>query len=100
MTFSISGSTGLCCLYGHPVAHSISPAMHNTAFRELSLDYAYLAFDVEENGIAEALDAVRTLNIRGANLTMPLKTAVIPYLDSLSDAALLISVLRAPARRG
>ena len=91
MTQHITGHTGLCCLLGHPVAHSISPAMHNTAFRELGLDYAYVAFDIEEAQIKEAVDAIRTLHIRGANLTMPLKNVVLPFLDALSDAAALSS---------
>ena len=89
MTQTITGHTGLCCLLGHPVSHSISPAMHNTAFQALGLDYAYLAFDVESDRIRDAVQAIRTMNIRGANLTMPLKNTVLPFLDELSEAAAL-----------
>ncbi len=101
----ISGTTGLVCLLGSPVSHSISPAMHNAAFAALHLDYVYLAFDVrpgrpeslpgtgpddsKAGNIATALSALRLFGARGCNLTMPLKKAVIPYLDELSEAARL-----------
>lgn len=84
-----SGTTRLTCLLGSPVSHSISPAMHNTAFEVLDLDYSYMAFDISEAQIKNAIDALKLLNCRGFNLTMPLKTAVIPYLDELSEAARL-----------
>ncbi|MCF0130231.1 MAG: shikimate dehydrogenase [Pseudobutyrivibrio sp.] len=83
------GTTQLTCLLGHPVAHSMSPAMHNNSFKKLGLDYTYLAFDIDENHIKEAIDALKLFNCRGFNLTMPLKQAVIPYLDEISDAAKL-----------
>ena len=89
MGVSISGKTKLLCLLGSPVAHSISPKMHTLAAEALGLDYAYLAFDVPEDEIAHAVDAMRLLSALGFNLTMPLKQAVIPYLDELSDAARL-----------
>ena len=54
---NISGSTRLICLLGSPVAHSISPAMHNAAFQYHDLDYAYLAFDVGENRLASVVEA-------------------------------------------
>ncbi|MBE5910181.1 shikimate dehydrogenase [Pseudobutyrivibrio sp.] len=84
-----SGTTRLTCLLGSPVSHSISPAMHNTAFEALGLDYSYMAFDISESQIKNAIDALKLLNCRGFNLTMPLKTAIIPYLDELSEAARL-----------
>ena len=83
------GSTRLTCLLGQPVSHSISPAMHNLSFEKLGLDYSYLAFDIAESQIEYALNALKLLNCRGFNLTMPLKQAVIPYLDEISDAAKL-----------
>lgn len=89
MTYEITGHTGLTALLGHPVAHSISPQMHNEAFRQLGLDYVYLAFDVEPQRIREAFEGLSALKIHGFNLTMPLKTAIIPYLDELTPAARL-----------
>lgn len=83
----ISGKTRLVCLLGHPVAHSKSPAMHNRAFKELNLDYKYLAFDVDSGNVGDVVKGLRIMNCAGFNLTMPLKESVIPYLDGLSDAA-------------
>ncbi|MCR5195193.1 MAG: shikimate dehydrogenase [Pseudobutyrivibrio sp.] len=84
-----SGTTRLTCLLGSPVSHSISPAMHNISFEALGLDYSYMAFDVSEDNIKAAVDALKLFNCRGFNLTMPLKTAIIPYLDEMSEAARL-----------
>ncbi len=84
-----TGQTQLVCLLGSPVSHSISPAMHNTSFDALGLDYSYMAFDISEDNIKAAVDALRTLNCKGFNLTMPLKNAIIPYIDELSEEARL-----------
>lgn len=86
---NITGSTGLIALLGSPVSHSKSPAMHNAAFAALGLDFAYLAFDIKESEIKEAIDGLRLFGARGCNLTMPLKKCVIPHLDELSEAAAL-----------
>ncbi|SFH58731.1 shikimate dehydrogenase [Pseudobutyrivibrio sp. OR37] len=84
-----SGSTQLICLLGSPVSHSISPAMHNTAFEALGLDYSYMAFDVNQENLGTAVEGLKALNCMNFNLTMPLKTAIIPYLDEIDDAAKL-----------
>ena len=89
MNYEITGHTGLTALLGSPVSHSISPQMHNEAFRQLGLDYVYLAFDVESGRLKETFDGLKAINIKGFNLTMPLKTAIIPYLDELTPAARL-----------
>lgn len=86
---NITGKTKLTGLLGHPVAHSISPAMHNEAFRLLGLDYAYLAFDVEPKKLKTAVEGLVAINIRGFNLTMPHKTAILEYVDELTPAAKL-----------
>lgn len=67
----ITGHTGLLCLLGSPVAHSVSPAMHNEACKQLGLDYAYLAFDVPEDKMPQAVEGLRTMGARGWNITMP-----------------------------
>ena len=69
----IKGTTGLMGLIGSPVGHSGSPDMYNFSFRYHGLDYAYLAFDIKEDQVKEAIDAVRTLGMRGCNVTMPCK---------------------------
>lgn len=89
----ITGHTKLTGLLGSPVSHSISPAMHNEAFKQLSLDYVYLAFDVGIENLKTAVDGLCTLNVRGFNLTMPNKNAMCKLCDSLSPAAEIIGAV-------
>ena len=74
---------------GSPISHSISPAMHNEAFRLLNLNYAYLAFEADEAAFERAVDGLTALNAAGWNCTMPLKRLMYERADELSDAALL-----------
>jgi shikimate dehydrogenase len=74
-------------LIGDPVEHSLSPRMHNAAFRRLDLNYIYLAFQVEPGNLAEAIRALRVLGTRGINVTMPYKTGVLPLLDEIHPLA-------------
>ncbi|MEN9543699.1 MAG: shikimate 5-dehydrogenase [Pseudomonadota bacterium] len=83
----ITGKTKLIALLGSPVSHSRSPQMQNGVFEALGLDFAYLAFDVGLDRVGDAVSALRTLGIRGANVTMPLKRAICSHLDQLSNAA-------------
>lgn len=87
MSQQITGHTGLLCLLGSPVAHSISPAMHNEAYSQLGLDYAYLAFDVSEDQMPAAVDALRLFNARGWNITMPGKNIMCKLADEVSPAS-------------
>ena len=84
---NISGSTRLICLLGSPVVHSISPAMHNASFQYHDLDYAYLAFDIGDNRLASVVEALKEMNVRGFNLTMPDKNLMATLCDRLSPAA-------------
>lgn len=93
MSEYITGHTVLTALLGSPVAHSISPMMHNEAFRQLGLDYAYLAFDVDLAHLKDAVDGLKILNCRGFNCTMPHKTLICEYVDHLSQAASLIGAV-------
>lgn len=93
MDLNISGKTRLICLFGDPVEHSRSPKLHNTGFERTGKDYCYMAFRVTGENIKEAMDAVRLLNMRGCNLTMPHKIAVIPYLDKIDLSAELIGAI-------
>ena len=90
---TISGHTKLTALLGSPVSHSISPLMHNEAFRILGLDYIYLCFDVNEQELPKAVEGLRACKIRGFNLTMPNKNAITSLLDELSPAAKLIGAV-------
>lgn len=86
---NITGSTILTGLLGSPVAHSVSPAMHNEAFRLLDLDYVYLAFNVGTDSLKDAVKGLKTLGARGFNLTMPDKIAILDLVDELTPAAKL-----------
>lgn len=90
MTNRIKGTTDLLGLIGYPIKHSKSPHMHNTAFEALGLDYVYLAFEVEDGYIKEALEALKTLGAKGGNITMPHKTKVVEFLDDISPDAKII----------
>lgn len=90
---TITGHTGLTALLGSPVAHSISPLMHNESFRLLGLDYVYLCFDVNEDTLPAAVEGLKTCGIRGFNLTMPNKNKIVELLDELSPAARLIGAV-------
>ena len=87
MSFPISGHTKLACLLGSPVSHSISPAMHNEAFKQLNLNCVYLAFDVDTNNLKEVTEGLRRMNVLGFNLTMPNKNLMCKLCDELSPAA-------------
>ncbi|MBM7854056.1 shikimate dehydrogenase [Desulfohalotomaculum tongense] len=89
----IDGRTTLCGLFGYPVEHSFSPAMHNAAFRALNLNWAYVPFRVEPGHLPRAVEAVRCLNLAGVNVTVPHKEAVLPYLDELTPAAKTIGAV-------
>lgn len=89
----ISGHTGLLALIGSPVGHSGSPAMYNYSFEKLGLDYAYVAFDITVEKVADTIAAMKTLNIRGFNVTMPCKIEAAKYMDSLSTAAQMIGAV-------
>lgn len=90
MVNRIKGTTALTGLLGCPVKHSKSPLIHNTAFEALGIDCVYLAFEVEDGHIREALDAFRVLNGVGFNLTMPHKKKAMEFLDGISEEARLI----------
>lgn len=89
----LSGTTTMLGLIGTPVEHSKSPAMYNHCFAKYGLDWAYLAFDISPEKAGDAVQAIRTLHMRGANVTMPCKNAVIPYLDELTPAARAIQAV-------
>lgn len=95
MENKISGHTGLYALFGSPVSHSGSPAMYNFSFQHYNLDYAYLAFDVNEEQMPKAFEAIRLLNLKGGNFTMPCKNIAAKLVDKLSPAAEIIGACNA-----
>ncbi len=85
MDSHIRGSSRVVCLLGNPVAHSISPQIHNHAFRTLGLPYVYIPVTVKPSALPSVLFTMRACSFAGANVTIPYKTRVVNYCDSLSD---------------
>ncbi len=83
----IGGGTRLLALIGDPVEHSLSPAMHNASFAADGLDYAYVALKVEPKDVPEAVGGAAALGLRGLNVTMPHKRAVVSLMDELDESA-------------
>ncbi len=81
----IRGTTQLLGVIGYPVKHSLSPVMHNAALAHLGLDYVYLPFPVAPEGLGTALAGFQAIGVRGFNITIPHKQAVIPYLQSVTE---------------
>ena len=86
----ISGRTKITAVFGDPVEHSMSPAMHNAAYAALGLDRVYLAYRVSPENLRAALDAILALGILGVNLTVPHKEAAARMLNDLSAEAKLL----------
>ena len=82
----ITGKTKLTGLIGTPVAHSVSPQMHNEAFRQLNLDYVYLAFDLANTDLGTAVHGLQAIGAKGFNVTMPYKVQILEYMDELTPA--------------
>ncbi len=96
----ITGHTRLGGLLGSPVAHSISPMMHNDAFQALDIDNVYLCFDIGPDKLPDTVKTLVDMNTYGFNCTMPDKTAVIPCLDELSIEAELIGAVNTVRNEG
>ncbi len=88
---SINGKTETLCIFGHPVAHSKSPAMHNALFDALGINAAYLPYAPEPENFAKAIEGFKAMKFHGANVTIPYKTEFIDangnpkLVDELSD---------------
>ncbi|MBU1902818.1 MAG: shikimate dehydrogenase [Proteobacteria bacterium] len=77
--------TALYAVIGNPVRHSLSPALHNAAFSATGLNAVYLAFEAEE--IEGCVTGIKAFSIKGASVTIPFKTAVVPYLNEMDPLA-------------
>ena len=90
-----SNNTGLrtYCIIGDPVDHSLSPAMHNAAFKALNLNCVYIAFRVGKDELEAGLLSLRKTNIAGFNVTMPHKVAILPLLDELDETCTKIGAV-------
>ena len=89
----ITGDTKLLGVIGHPVEHSLSPIMHNAAIAHLGVNYVYLPFPIEANGLATAIAGFEAIGLQGFNITIPHKQAIMPMLTEVSEAALAVGAV-------
>lgn len=90
---TINQHTRLIGLFGYPLHHSFSPLMHNTVFETLGLNFAYLPLPVQPGRLNEALVGFRATGFVGANITIPHKEQIIPFLDALTPEAELVGAV-------
>jgi len=89
----ITGTTEIYGILGHPVKHTLSPILHNAAFKALGLDCCYLSFDVKPGDLKKGIQGLTALGIKGFNLTIPHKETVIDFLDEVTAEALQIGAV-------
>ena len=94
-----TATTRVAGVLGHPIKHSLSPVLHNAAFAEIGLDWAYVAFDVPDGGCPAALAGVRALGVQGLSVTMPHKRSVAMVCDELSPTATALGAANTVVRR-
>jgi shikimate dehydrogenase len=94
----IDAQTELYGVIGNPVQHSLSPILHNGAFKRLGWNAVYLAFEVKN--LKEALRGIRGLGVRGVSVTIPFKTEVIPFLDKVEGVAKKIGAVNTIVNQG
>ncbi len=82
---TVDAHTHLYGIFGSPVRHSLSPLIHNTAFDHLKMNAAYMAFEVSKEQLPLAFEAVRSLGIRGVNITIPHKEAACNFVDEIPE---------------
>lgn len=87
MSQTITGKTRLLGVMGHPIAHSLSPVMHNAALQQMGLDYVYVPLPVKPEDLGTAIAGFAAIGLHGLNVTIPHKQAVVPYLASVTDLA-------------
>ncbi|MEG4284583.1 shikimate dehydrogenase [Microcoleus sp. A006_D1] len=89
----IKGTTKLLGVIGHPIAHSLSPAMHNAAISHLGVDFVYLPFPVKPGDLKAALAGFAAIDLRGFSITIPHKQAILPLLAEVSPIARAIGAV-------
>lgn len=89
----IEGTTKVVCVFGDPVEHSLSPRMHNAAFRKLGLDYVYVPFRPHARTFREAVAALHVLGIAGANVTVPFKETAVGFCDRVTETVKFVGAL-------
>lgn len=90
---SLDGKTQLVGIIGYPVAHSLSPEMHNAAFTYANLNWRYIPLPVHPERLEDALRGLGALGFRGVNITIPYKVSAIPLLDSITEAVSIVGAV-------
>ena len=97
--WTVDASTRMCAVIGDPVAHSLSPTMHNAAFRASGLSLALLAFCVKRDRLRSLVDGFRAANILGFSVTTPHKVAIIKLLDEIEETARRVGAVNSVVNR-
>jgi shikimate dehydrogenase len=97
---AITGASQVAFILGHPVSHSLSPAMHNAAFEKLGLPWLYTPLDLSPAEVGPVVKMMRSFNVRGANVTVPYKEAVMKHLDFIEPEAKWLGSVNTIYRRG
>lgn len=90
---NVNGKTKIIGIFGYPIEHTLSPLMHNSAFEALGLDNCYVPFRVLPEDLPYAVQAIRSLNLLGVNITVPHKENVLPLLDKIDEEAAFIGAV-------
>jgi shikimate dehydrogenase len=96
----VSGKTEIYAILGDPIYHSLSPIIHNEAFKIKDLDKVFIALKTNNRTIKLAMEAIRNFNLKGLSITMPLKELIIEYLDDLSNDAKIIGAVNCVVNNG
>lgn len=85
---AINAATRVCAVFGSPIKHSASPAMHNAAFAALGLNWRYVACEVDPKNLLAAIQGAKAMNFAGINLTVPHKLLAVNMVDALDESAI------------
>ncbi len=96
----ITGNTKIVGIFGYPIEHTLSPIMHNAAFKNLGIDYCYIPFLVHPDELSLAVKSIRALNLRGVNITIPHKEKILPLLDEIQEEASIIGAVNTVVNSG
>lgn len=97
---NITSLTRLTGLFGYPVSHTISPKMHNVAFKHLGLDIVYLPFSINPDNLKTAIKSLSAMGFIGINITVPYKQKVMQYLDEIKSSAKMIGAVNTVLVKG
>lgn len=96
---NLDGSTKVFCIFGSPVHHSLSPLFQTFLLQKAGLNGVYVPFEVKPESIGDAVIGLRSLGICGANITVPLKQEIVPFLDDISPEAKFIGAVNTVIRQ-